>query len=57
LLANQLFGDELQEQSYNGLEENVLCGSNFDNYSNMVNLGVGVDQSKRKQNILKFKDD
>jgi len=23
----------------------------------MVNLGVGVDQSKRKQNILKFKDD
>ena len=46
MLANQLFGDQVQDQSYNGLEENVLSGQNLDNYSNMINLGVGNEASK-----------
>jgi len=58
MLANQLFGDQ-PDQNFTGLEENVLCGSNLASFSNsnMINLGVGIESSKRKQNILRFKDD
>lgn len=46
MLANQLFGDQNQDSAYTGLDENVLCGQNLDNFSNMVNLGVGTETSK-----------
>ena len=44
----------MADPAFTGLEENVLCGSNIANFSNsnMINLGVGMDTSKRKQNIL-----